>query len=138
VARAARGIARGVLFLDSEGLSKFVSDDVRVTRIIERGRHRGLSVATSPLTFIEISHPGIDRRRLSWIRSAIDVVPVSSEIGRSAEALLAATSLHGHKYAIDAVVAATTLSRPGPRVILTSDVDDMAKLLGKDAEIVFV
>jgi hypothetical protein len=127
-----------VLFLDSEGLSKFVSDDVRVTRIIERGRQRGLTVTTSPLTFIEISHPGIDRRRLSWLRSALDVIPVSEEIGRSAEALLTATGLHGHKYAIDAVVAATALSRPGPRVILTSDVDDMTKLLGKDAEIVFV
>ncbi|MBV9026733.1 MAG: DNA-binding protein [Streptomycetaceae bacterium] len=138
MARAARGIGGGVLFLDSEGLSKFVSDDIRVTRIIERSRQRGLTITTSPLTFIEISHPGIDRRRLSWIRSALDVVPVSQEIGRSAEALLAATGLHGHKYAIDAVVAATALSRPGPRVILTSDVDDMTQLLGKDAEIVFV
>ena len=36
-----------------------------------------------------------------------------------------AAGLHGHKYAVDPVVAATALRSVKPVVILTSDVDDM-------------
>lgn len=39
--------------------------------------------------------------------------------------------LHGHKYAIDAMVAEVALRLPGPTVVLTSDVDDMVKLCGR-------
>lgn len=44
--------------------------------------------------------------------------------------LLRDASLHGHKYAIDSVVAATALDHAGPRIVVTSDVDDMNKLCG--------
>ncbi|MDH6625061.1 6-pyruvoyl-tetrahydropterin synthase [Streptomyces sp. LBL] len=43
---------------------------------------------------------------------------------------LEAAGLHGHKYAIDATVAEVALRQPGPVVMLTSDVDDMARLCG--------
>ncbi len=36
--------------------------------------------------------------------------------------------LRGHTYAIDATVAEMALRQPGPVAILTSDVDDMARL----------
>ncbi|MEU9358300.1 hypothetical protein AB0D35_09340 [Streptomyces sp. NPDC048301] len=39
--------------------------------------------------------------------------------------------MHGHKYTIDAVVAAIALSHQSPRIILASDADDMVKLCGK-------
>jgi hypothetical protein len=42
--------------------------------------------------------------------------------------LLAGASLHGHKYALDALVGATALLAPGPAVILSSDPDDLAIL----------
>lgn len=42
--------------------------------------------------------------------------------------LLREAGLHGHKYAIDAIVAVTALHQPGPVVMLTSDVEDMTKL----------
>jgi hypothetical protein len=46
--------------------------------------------------------------------------------------LLREAGLHGHKYAIDAVVAATALQEAvKPVLILTPDVDDMTKLCGK-------
>ncbi|MFF4305790.1 hypothetical protein [Streptomyces sp. NPDC001601] len=47
-------------------------------------------------------------------------------------------NLHGHKYAIDSVVAATALGYAGPRIIVTSDVDDMNRLCGKTVRTVAV
>jgi hypothetical protein len=43
-----------------------------------------------------------------------------------------------HKYASDAVVAATALRSVMPVVILTSDADDMEKLCGQQVRIVTV
>ncbi|WP_338118118.1 hypothetical protein [Streptomyces coryli] len=42
--------------------------------------------------------------------------------------LAAAAKLHGHKYAIDAIVCATALAQPGLVSILTSDVEDIQTL----------
>lgn len=56
--------------------------------------------------------------------------PVSEELGRSAMGLLTETGLHGHKYAIDAVVAATAMRVSGRSVVLTSDPEDMIMLCG--------
>ncbi|MEU9173971.1 hypothetical protein AB0D34_40455 [Streptomyces sp. NPDC048420] len=39
-------------------------------------------------------------------------------------------ALHGHKYAIDSVVAASALGYSGSRIIVTSDLDDMTMLCG--------
>lgn len=44
--------------------------------------------------------------------------------------LLTETGLHGHKYAIDAVVAATAMRVSGRSVVLTSDPEDMIMLCG--------
>jgi hypothetical protein len=40
------------------------------------------------------------------------------------------TGPHGHKYAIDAVVAERALRQQRPVVLLTSDIDDMTKICG--------
>jgi hypothetical protein len=42
--------------------------------------------------------------------------------------LLRAAGLHGHKYAIDAMLCATALQHPGRVTILTSDVEDIGLL----------
>ncbi|BBC33275.1 hypothetical protein SGFS_045690 [Streptomyces graminofaciens] len=47
-------------------------------------------------------------------------------------------NLHGHKYAIDSVVASTALGYSGPRIVVTSDADDMNKLCGDRARVVGV
>lgn len=44
--------------------------------------------------------------------------------------LLDAGGLHGHKYAIDALVAAMALRAPVPVPVLTSHRDDRSKLCG--------
>ena len=55
------------------------------------------------------------------------MLPVTEAIIWSAIDSLRNANLHGHKYAIDAVVAATALSYRGPRAF-TSDADGMLKL----------
>ena len=60
------------------------------------------------------------------------VEPVSQEDSLTAVKLLQdAGGLHGHKYAIDALVAALALRVPAPVIVLTSDRDDWSKLCGK-------
>ena len=61
--------------------------------------------------------------------SRITVVPVSPEIGRRAGGLLGATGLPGHRCAIDAAVAATAVGLERPVALLTSDPDDMSRLV---------
>jgi predicted nucleic acid-binding protein len=61
--------------------------------------------------------------------SRITIVPVSAEIARKAGELLGKTGLSGHRCAIDAVVAATALELERPVVLLTSDPDDLARLV---------
>jgi len=63
------------------------------------------------------------------VLSRITVVPVTAEIGRRASELLGTTGLSGHRYAIDAVVAATALGLERPIVLLTSDPDDLNRLV---------
>jgi hypothetical protein len=62
--------------------------------------------------------------------SRLAVLPVTEAITWRAIELLCEAGRHGHNYAIDAVVAGTAPAHAGPRIILTSDQDDMAKLCG--------
>ena len=48
---------------------------------------------------------------------------------RLAHRLLAAGKLHGHKYAIDAVLAVIARQQKGQVTVFTSDVDDLEKLV---------
>ncbi len=63
------------------------------------------------------------------VLSRITVVPVTAQIARRAGELLGATGLSGHRCAIDAVVAAIALGLERPIVLLTSDPDDMNRLV---------
>ncbi len=62
--------------------------------------------------------------------------PVTEPIARHAAALLADAGLHGHKYAIDAMLSATALAAPGPATILTSDPEDITMLCGGRATVI--
>jgi predicted nucleic acid-binding protein len=63
------------------------------------------------------------------VLARIAVVPVTAAIARRAGELLGTTGLPGHRCAIDAVVAATALDLERPVVLLTSDPDDMNRLV---------
>jgi predicted nucleic acid-binding protein len=94
-----------------------------------------IPVVTSAAILVEIVHAKIDRSALRWTLSKITVEPVAEAVAGTASDLLLAAGLHGHKYAIDAILAATALARPGNIALLTSDVDDMTQLLGKHPRI---
>ncbi|WP_326610845.1 DNA-binding protein [Streptomyces scopuliridis] len=128
----------GTLVLDSEGLSKVTLNDRRVMGLVRGALEEDMRVVASILTLIEAHHPRVNQSRFDWALSRLVVEPVSEAIGRKAMALFKETGLHGHKYAIDAVVAATALRAPGPTVILTSDPEDLELLCGRGVRIVKV
>ncbi|WP_228917183.1 PIN domain-containing protein [Streptomyces sp. DH20] len=120
----------GTLVLDSEGLAKAVLRDRTVTAWLALARADDLRVITSAATLVEVVHPRINRPALEWTLSRLVVEPISETIARQAAVLLADAGLHGHKYAIDAMLCATALAAPGPVTVLTSDREDLTALGG--------
>ncbi|MFC8274807.1 type II toxin-antitoxin system VapC family toxin [Streptomyces sp. NPDC057271] len=118
----------GSLVLDSEGLAKAVLRDRTVTGWLALARADDMRVITSAATLVEVVHPRINRPALEWTLSRLVVEPVTEPIARHSAALLADAGLHGHKYAIDAMLGATALAAPGPVTILTSDPEDLTAL----------
>lgn len=124
--------------LDSEGLAKAVLRDRELTAWLAAARAEDERVITSAATLVEVIHPRINRPSFEWVISRVSVEPVTTEIAKYAGVLLEQAGLHGHKYAIDAMLAATALLTPGPTTILTSDPDDIAMLCGKRVHVVKV
>lgn len=125
----------GTLVLDSEGLAKAVMRERTVATWLALARTDDLRVITSTATLVEVIHPRINRPALEWTLSRLVVEPVTEPIARHAAALLADAGLHGHKYAIDAMLSATALAAPGPVTILTSDPEDLTTLCGTRATV---
>ncbi|MCF3184281.1 PIN domain-containing protein [Streptomyces polychromogenes] len=121
----------GTLVLDSEGLAKYVIRDREVVGWLAAAGARDIRVITSTATLVEVMHPQINQAALNWALSRIVIEPVTEEVARRAAALLRDAGLHGHKYAIDAMLAATALAAPGPVTVLTSDPSDLIALCGK-------
>ncbi|WP_431937041.1 hypothetical protein [Micromonospora sp. RP3T] len=119
------------LVLDSQGFAMWIERDRKVMRLLEQAERDGADLAMSAATIIEVSHSGVDVARLTWLLSRIRVEAVTVESARRSVGLLKAAGLHGHKYAIDAMVAEVALRLPAPVAILTSDVDDIVKLCGQ-------
>ncbi len=119
----------GTLVLDSEGLSKLAAGDARAHAYLDSARARRGRVAASAITLTEILRGGPRDAAVHRVLSRITVVPVTAQIARRAGELLGTTGLSGHRCAIDAVVAATALALERPVVLLTSDPDDMNKLV---------
>lgn len=126
------------LVLDSEGLAKAVLRDRELTTWLAAARAEDERVITSAATLVEVIHPRINRPSLEWVISRVSVEPVTAEIARQAGVLLEQAGRHGHKYAIDAMLAATALSMRGPITVLTSDPEDIAMLCGKRVLVVKV
>lgn len=127
---ARRAVSRGgTLILDSEGLVKLSSGDGKARAFLVTAQERGARVVVSAITLTEVLRGGPRDALVHRVLSRILVLPMSPEIGRRAGELLGATGLSGHRCAIDAVVAATALELPRPLVLLTSDPDDLTRLV---------
>lgn len=119
----------GSLILDSEGLSKLAAGDKLARGYLETAIARRARVAVSAITLTEVLRGDKRDAAVHRVLSRITIVPVTPEIARRAGELLGATGLSGHRCAIDAVVAATALVMERQAVLLTSDLDDLSRLV---------
>ena len=122
-------VTGGALLLDSEGLSKLAAGDVRCRAFLETAHGRRARVVTSAITLTEVLRGGQRDAAIHRVLSRIAVLPVTPDLGRRAGELLGLTGMSGHRCAIDAVVAATALEQPRPVLVLTSDPDDLSRLV---------
>jgi predicted nucleic acid-binding protein len=119
----------GTLILDAEGLSRLAAGDARTRGYLDSARNRGARVAVSAITLTEVLRGGPRDAAVHRVLSRITVISVTAGIACRAGELLGAAGLSGHRCAIDAVVAATALEMERPVVLLTSDPDDLNKLV---------
>jgi predicted nucleic acid-binding protein len=119
----------GSLVLDSDGLAKLASGDTRARAYLEAALARRARVVVSAITLTEVLRGGNRDAAVHRVLSRITIAPVTPEIARRAGELLGTTGLSCHRCAIDAVVAATALGLERPAVLLTSDPDDMSRLV---------
>lgn len=97
-----------------------------------------IRVVTGSATLVEARDPKINQARFDYAVSRVNIIPPSEAIARQASKLLAAAGLHGHKYALDAIVAATALISPAPVTVLTSDPEDLLMLCGAGIRVIKV
>lgn len=121
--------------LDCEALSKATLGDQTLGLFVKAASRAGIRIVTSALTLLEAWDPRASARTKAWdwTLSRIEIVYVDEAITSKAQELLTEAKLHGHKYAIDSVLAAVALqcAQRGDEVaVLTSDVDDMRRFLG--------
>ncbi|MGW5673884.1 DNA-binding protein [Streptomyces sp. NPDC003860] len=114
--------------LDSQGVSAWLTQDREVLAMLHVFNTMGADLVVGANTIVEVAHARLNEARLNWTLSRVKVEPVTEQAAKGAARLLKQAGLHGHKYAIDATVAEMALRQPGPVAILTSDVDDMARL----------
>ncbi|MFC7102424.1 hypothetical protein ACFQQB_19390 [Nonomuraea rubra] len=81
------------------------------------------------MTVVEAYDGRITEQRWDWVLSRLNVVGIGKDEARQARRLLSDAGLHGHKYAIDAVLAVIARQQRGQVTIFTSDVDDLEKLV---------
>ncbi|WP_445518697.1 PIN domain-containing protein [Streptomyces sp. NEAU-174] len=118
-----------VFVLDSEALSQAVRGERRMIALLDLAAKGEVEMITSPMTVIEAHDGRITERRWDWVLSRLQVADLGRDQARAARRLLADAGLHGHKYAIDAVLAVVAKERRGQVTVLTSDVDDLERLL---------
>ncbi|MGV9560270.1 PIN domain-containing protein [Streptomyces sp. NPDC003401] len=126
----------GALILDSEGLAKAVQRDREVHEWLVAAREADLPVVTSAAVLVEVIHPRLDDAALRWMLSRVRVEPVTQPLAQTAAALLRGAGVHGHKYAIDAMLCATALQHAGRVTVLTSDVEDIDLLTAEHPRVV--
>lgn len=139
--RGKRAPLQRTYVFDSEALSRAVRGDQELKQLIRVAPELGVRIVTSALTTLEAFDPrrGARNPLWEWALSRITVVHTNDPIVRTARQLLSDAGLHGHKYAIDAVLAAVALAEVSDGAdqvtLFTSDTDDLEKLLGANSPV---
>ena len=98
----------------------------------------GVRVATTAMTTLEADYERVHPARTRWVLSRIDVHDVTGAVTDQAAVLSRNHALHGHKYAIDAVLAAVARAASAPVVVVTSDPEDLILLCGPSVDVLKV
>jgi predicted nucleic acid-binding protein len=118
-----------VFVLDSEALSLAVRGDRMMIARLKLAADGEAEVVTSPMTLVEAYDGRTTEQRWDWVLSRVSVADIGKDEARQARRLLADTGLHGHKHAIDAVLAVIARQQKGQVTVFTSDVDDLERLV---------
>ncbi|MFJ5230479.1 PIN domain-containing protein [Kitasatospora sp. NPDC088391] len=118
-----------VFVLDSEALSLAVRGDRMMIARLDLAARGEAEIVTSPMTLVEAYDARTTEQRWDWILSRVNVAELGQDEARQARRLLADAGLHGHKYAIDAVLAVVALRQRGQVTVFTSDPEDLERLL---------
>ncbi|WP_254876098.1 hypothetical protein [Streptomyces sp. CAI-85] len=95
---------------DFEALSKAVQGDREMTALIKAAPRLDIPIIASALTTLEAWDPRETSRQAlwNWTLSRIRVVHTDDQVIAMARGMLRAAGPHGHKYAIDADLAAVS------------------------------
>jgi hypothetical protein len=118
-----------IFVLDCQALSLAVRGDRKMIAWLDLAARGQAEVVTSPMTVVEAYDGRITEQRWDWVLSRLNVADIGKDEARLARRLLAEAKLHGHKYAIDAVLAVIARQQRGQVTVFTSEVDDLRKLL---------
>ncbi|MEU5186748.1 PIN domain-containing protein [Streptomyces klenkii] len=118
-----------VFVLGCEALSLAVRGDRQMIAWLDLAARGEAEVVTSPMTLVEAYDSRTTEQRWDWVLSRLQVVNIGKDEARQARRLLADAKLHGHKYAIDAILAVVARQQKGQVTVFTSDVDDLEKLV---------
>nr|WP_239106037.1 hypothetical protein [Streptomyces rubrogriseus] len=102
--------------------------------LIKTAPRLDIPIVTSALTTLEAWDPREASRQSlwNWTLSRIRVVHTDDRVIAMARDMLKTAGLHGHKYAIDAILAAVAGQEAAQGVeatVFTSDTDDMSRLV---------
>jgi predicted nucleic acid-binding protein len=128
----------GALVLDSAGLSGYLEQSRKIMLLIDAAVAEDRTLVTSAATIIEAYHPKLSVARLNWVLSRIRIEDVTKDSARASANLLRKARLHGHRCAIDAMVAEAAGRQADPVAVLTSDPDDMSRLCGPRIRVIAV
>jgi predicted nucleic acid-binding protein len=118
-----------VFVLDSEALSLAVRGDRMMMARLDLAARGEVEIVTSPMTLVEAYDARTTEQRWDWVLSRVNVADLGREEARQARRILADAGLHGHKYAIDAMLAVVATRQRGLVTVFTSDTEDLERLL---------
>ncbi|CAM5485851.1 MULTISPECIES: type II toxin-antitoxin system VapC family toxin [Streptomyces] len=118
-----------VFVLDRQALSQAVRGDRKMIAWLDLAARGEAEVVTSPITLVEAYDGRTTEQRWDWVLSRLKVADIGKDEARRARRLLSDAGLHGHKYAIDAILAVIARQQKGQVTVFTSDVDDLERLV---------
>ncbi|MDT0308651.1 hypothetical protein RM780_17030 [Streptomyces sp. DSM 44917] len=125
-----------VFVWDCEALSRAVRGDRRMALLLKLAGEGEARLVTSPMTLVEAYDGRVPERRWDWVLSRVTVTSVGKQEAKQARLLLKHAGMHGHKHAIEAVLAVIARGQRGEVTVFSSDAGDMERLLPPQVPVV--